>query len=345
MRIKRDPETGKLMEEDPFMADFPELLDVGIMGHCIHGKSGLCRKAGIECYQSGFTRNEPNMTLEDFKMLAEECDGKTYQFALGGCGDPDEHENFKEILQVSREHHIVPNFTTSGLGMNKERAEICKEYCGAVAVSWYRSEYTIQAIEILSRCGVKTNIHYVLSKSTIDEAISRLKNHDFPKEVNAVIFLLHKPVGQGKLDEVLSIGDGNVEENKVCELLSLVEKDREKFPWRIGFDSCIVPALLNFGHHFPIESFDFCEGARWGAYVSPDMKIYPCSFANQMEEWAYDLRGKSIQEAWNSSLFEKFRNHFRTSCTKICGEETRRFCMGGCPIVPEIVICPKRNWN
>ena len=23
---------------DPFMTNFPELLDVGIMGHCIHGK-------------------------------------------------------------------------------------------------------------------------------------------------------------------------------------------------------------------------------------------------------------------------------------------------------------------
>ncbi|MBQ7617688.1 MAG: hypothetical protein IJS50_02325, partial [Desulfovibrio sp.] len=32
--------------EDPFMASFPELLDVGIMGHCIHGKNGLCIKSG-----------------------------------------------------------------------------------------------------------------------------------------------------------------------------------------------------------------------------------------------------------------------------------------------------------
>ena len=27
---------------DPFMASFPHLIDVGIMGHCKHGKSGLC---------------------------------------------------------------------------------------------------------------------------------------------------------------------------------------------------------------------------------------------------------------------------------------------------------------
>ena len=51
--------TGILDEEgrdtgvDPFMASFPHLIDVGIMGHCAHGKTGLCFKAGIGCYQSG----------------------------------------------------------------------------------------------------------------------------------------------------------------------------------------------------------------------------------------------------------------------------------------------------
>ncbi len=30
-------ENGKDTGIDPFMAEFPELLDVGIMGHCIHG--------------------------------------------------------------------------------------------------------------------------------------------------------------------------------------------------------------------------------------------------------------------------------------------------------------------
>ena len=33
---------GAETKEDPFMSSFPELLDVGIMGHCAHGRSGLC---------------------------------------------------------------------------------------------------------------------------------------------------------------------------------------------------------------------------------------------------------------------------------------------------------------
>ena len=44
-------ENGHDTGVDPFMASYPHLIDVGIMGHCIHGKTGLCAKAGIGCYQ------------------------------------------------------------------------------------------------------------------------------------------------------------------------------------------------------------------------------------------------------------------------------------------------------
>ena len=60
--IKDNRDTG----EDVFKASFPELLDIGIMGHCIHGSSGLCIKAGVQCYQDGLHSERPNMTLEDF---------------------------------------------------------------------------------------------------------------------------------------------------------------------------------------------------------------------------------------------------------------------------------------
>lgn len=339
LRIKRDAVTGKLLAEDPFMADFPELLDVGIMGHCKHGRSGLCNKAGIGCYQNGFTKDKPNMTLLDFARLAEECEGRTCQFALGGCGDPDEHENFKEILKISRKHRIIPNFTTSGLGMTREKAEICAEYCGAVAVSWYRSDYTLKAIECLTKCGVKTNIHYVLSKNTVAEALQRLQEQTFPAEVNAVIFLLHKPVGQGRREDVVRWN----EKEKLWELLGYISENMEKLPWRIGFDSCTAPALLRDEFNFPSESIDTCEGARWGAYVSPDMKLIPCSFANDMSQWEVELKDSTIAEAWKSPVFEKFRAHLRNSCKGGigCHIGKRDLCMGGCPLTPEIVLCGK----
>lgn len=68
-------ENGKDTGVDPFMTAFPELLDIGIMGHCIHGSTGMCLRAGVQCYQDGRNICHPNMTFENFKKIADECRG------------------------------------------------------------------------------------------------------------------------------------------------------------------------------------------------------------------------------------------------------------------------------
>lgn len=323
--IKNGVDTGV----DPFMTSFPELLDVGIMGHCVHGKSGLCMTSGVECYQDGLHSNQSNMPLSDFIKIAEQCAGKTYQFALGGCGDPDQHEDFERILKVCEKYHIVPNFTTSGFGMTEEIAKLCKRYCGAVAVSWYGSEYTFKAISLLVTSGVKTNIHYVLHNESISEALCRMKECTFPIGVNAIIFLLHKPVGLGTQGKVI-----HTENEEYVEFIKYISE--QKLNYKVGFDSCSVPAFVNYPGNIDLDSLDTCEGARWSAYITPDMKMLPCSFDNQDQYWAVDLRKYTIKEAWDSIEFQKFREHFERACPDC---ERRRFCMGGCPIKPEITLC------
>jgi len=327
--IKNGVDTGT----DPFMASFPELLDVGIMGHCKHGKSGLCIKSGVECYQDGLHSTLSNMSVENFLNIASQCSGKTFQFALGGCGDPDQHENFEEILKICEQYKIVPNFTTSGLGMTEELVKLCKKYCGAVAVSWYRSEYTVRAIELLISAGVKTNIHYVLHKESIDEALNRLQSNSFPPGINAIIFLLHKPVGLGSAEKVISLNNQSFK--NFIEYVNSTD-----FAYKIGFDSCTVPALINNRGNINLDSLDTCEGARWSAYVTPDMKLLPCSFDNQEQRWAVDLNKNTMEQAWNSEKFEDFRNHFRKSCPN-CRD--KNLCLGGCPICPQIVLCSRKE--
>lgn len=411
-------ENGKDTGIDPFMRDFPGLIDIGVMGHCVHGSSGLCAKSGIQCYQNGLKTCHPNMSLRDFKKIVDECKDRTFQFALGGRGDVDQHENFEEILKYCVDNDIVPNFTTSGLGLTQEKADICKKYCGAIAVSQYsrihdivpeiafrklsnteekkiyRSiddipvlwtfgntnpncyweapnyiingekfnwdelhhmvysdepqeyeyyrifnernynnnelpNYTMNAVKTLLDTGVKTNIHFVLGNNTIDEAIIRLKHNGFPKGINAVIFLLHKPIGLGKLDNVLSFDD-----ERVKEFFSLI--DAGGFEFKVGFDSCTVPAIINHCSNIAIESIDSCEGGRYSMYITSDMKALPCSFDNQDMRWAFDISNDSIEHAWNSNEFNDFRSHFNNSCLK-CSK--RLSCYGGCPISRDIVLC------
>lgn len=406
---------------DPFMRDFPSLIDVGIMGTCIHGKSGLCAKSGVQCYQNGLNQQGENMSFENFKKIVDECKDRCFSFALGGRGDVDQHEHFEEILAYCKENDIVPNFTSSGLGFSPEIVDICKKYCGAVAISQYSrlnttpifvsrklsaneprrvyktindiptvftlgdnnpdcthkngiytinglifsynsnycfkenepldyelvrvfneinapsinniQNYTNNAVKMLIDKGVKTNIHFVLGKNSIDEAILRLKYNGFQNGINAVIFLLHKPVGLGTEANVLDINDPRLK-----EFFSLI--DSKKFPFKVGFDSCTIPAILNFTTHIDNNSIDSCEGGRFSMYITADMKAIPCSFDNQEMKWSYDIANDTIENAWNSKQFNDFRNHFHNSCNNC---DKKHLCYGGCPIRREIVLCNNKD--
>jgi radical SAM protein with 4Fe4S-binding SPASM domain len=86
-------------------------------------------------------------------------------------------------------------------------------------------------------------------------------------------------------------------------------------------------------------SLDTCEGARYSAYVTPDMKMLPCSF-DQQQKWVVNINNLTIEEAWNSAVFEDFRNRLRESCP---GCALHNWCLGGCPINKEIVLCGTIN--
>lgn len=325
-------EFGKDTGKDPFMGSFPELLDVGIMGSCAHGKSGLCLKSGVECYQDGIGIFEEDMSFEKFRSIIDECKGRTFQVALGGRGDPDMHENIVDIMRYARENGVVPNFTTSGFGLKESLLPAIKDYCGAVAVSWYRNKYTIKALKMLIDYGIKTNIHYCLSKSTIDEAISLIENKSYPKGVNRIIFLLHKPVGLGTFSNVL-----NADDERVKRFFSMF--DNEETADKAGFDSCSVPALINFTSKLDPVCIEACEAGRFSAYVSPDYKLYPCSFEKD-PYYSVPLECGGIEKAWNSKCFEEFRQRQRNKCTDCPKYE---HCLAGCPIIPEITICKSKH--
>ena len=134
------------------------------------------------------------MSSADFETIMRQSEGNLFQVALGGAGDPDTHEEFEKILMLTRKYGAVPNFTTSGITFTREKAKLCKKYCGAVAVSEHFAEYTQNALKLLLDEGVRTSLHYVLSGRTIDTAIQRLGDGSFPKGIYALIFLLYKPV-------------------------------------------------------------------------------------------------------------------------------------------------------
>lgn len=317
-------ESGKDTGVDPFMRCYPSLIDIGIMERC-----ACSSKCKVDCYQKACDRTGSNMNIDDYRSIMEQCKGRVFQVALGGAGDPDTHENFAEILEITRSHGIVPNFTTSGIAFTKEKAELCKKYCGAVAVSEHNAEYTEKALDMLIEAGVKTNIHYVLSSKTIDDAIYRLKNDGFHDGINAVVFLLYKPIGLGKIENILT-----ADNPKVKEFFNII--DTGDFKFKIGFDSCTCAGIVNNTSNIDLQSIDFCEGGRHSMYIDANMNSMPCSFGNQDSNWYVNLRTHTIEEVWNGEVFERFRNSLRNSCPN-CSK--RAGCAGGCPICREVVLC------
>lgn len=328
---------------DSFMASgAPELVDIGLMNRCV-----CSSKCITDCYQRACDSKGNHMSLSDLEGILKQIEYKVFQAALGGKGDVDTYvddtnkvdpgKDFERMLKLFHKYHIVPSFTTSGIALTPEKAMLCKKYCGAIAVSEHFADYTEHAINMLLEADVTTNLHYVLSKDSIDIAIDRIKNNSWKQGLNAVVFLLYKPIGLGKEEKVLTTNDP-----KVKEFFAVLDEalEKDKLSIQIGFDSCSVAGIVNYMKNVDMCSCDACEGSRYSCYITPDCKLLPCSFDNQDERWAVDLKTHTFEEAWNSDKFEHFRYSLRHSCASC---KDRENCRGGCPIVNQITLCAHKE--
>ena len=188
---------------------------------------------------------------------------------------------------------------------------------------------TISALERFVKAGCITNVHYVLSKKSIKEAIYRVKNGVFPKGINAVVFLLYKPIGLASRKHVIDCGDPDY-----LELLRLVASADSS--WRYGFDTCQSPAIYKFASSIAIESIEFCEAARFSMYINSRCIAFPCSFGIEDDTFSVDLKQHTLREAWESESFAKFRKQQSEMCSN-CNAGVCRSCGLGL----EINLCGK----
>lgn len=287
--------TGINGNSDPFILQLPSLLDIGIMGTCKH----KC----VFCYQGHVDR--PNMKLDDFKSIIDEVSYHVNQVALGGRGDPNHHENFKEIVEYCRVKNVVPNYTTSGIDLTDEQIEVSK-LCGAVAVSEYSKDFTYKTLDKLINAGIKTNIHQIFSNKSFEKCTNIVLGN-IPDEwkfnyekLNAIIFLLFKPHGSGiNLKWQPSV-------HQLKTFSKYIFDPHSTF--KVGMDSCLINHVLKYGS--PTEeqkmTIDTCEAARMSAYITPDMKFMPCSFADE-NKWSVKIEN-GLTPIWNNGEpFKKFR--------------------------------------
>lgn len=312
-------------EKEPFWAESgAELLDISI--------TNWCDKECDFCYR-GSNLNGKHISIEDYeKILKYASSNNVLQVALGG-GNPNQHPEFRTILQITREKYdIVPSYTTNGRGLTPEILSDTKRFCGAVAVSAYSPYKDFKlAVENLLSYDIKTNIHFLLDSQSIETAINWLKSgNDFLNQCNAIIFLNYKPVGKNKSDKKLLKNSPLLEHFFNC-----VENYNETL--KIGFDSCMVSGILTHLKHVNIDSLEPCEAGRFSAFISEDLKMYPCSFMIEHFD-GEDLNNKDYMDIWlNSPLFKSTRSSLADKHCSTCSHQSN--CLNGCPFLKEINLC------
>lgn len=307
--------------KEPFWSeDGPELLDISITNYCENNCSF--------CYRHS-DKNGKHISLRDFKnIIAQAEEAGVLQVALGG-GNPNQHPQFIDILQSVRKHNIIPSYTTNGDGLTHEILNATADLCGAIALSYYPSKELalIKLLDKLKDYHIKINLHLILKSDTIDIAIEWLRNPPYFLEyINAIIFLNYKPINK-KIN--LCIDD----KLKIKTFFNLASECKHI---KIGFDSCCISGIAQWMNTYPflIES---CEAARFSAFISEEMRMYPCSFMVNTSNFG-DLNKYKLIDIWkkNKSFVEYRDLILDNSCN---GCDFKHICNGGCRFMPEINFC------
>ena len=316
---------GSALEDNPLLAPWPELADISI--------SNRCGKGCSFCYRD----SHPDGALMSLDAYAYTLDsltspvwGPVFQVALGG-GEPLEHPDFLAMLDLTRERGIVANFTTNGLLLDDAWARALVGRVGAVALSAASvADIPSDKIRLLSRAGVRTNLHFVLSRRSLRDAIEILegRHEDLLEGLSAIVFLTHKPRGRGGVSDCLEYGSPELE-----QFLSLTKESRSRTP--IGFDACFVPPVLHHGCADP-RTVDACECGFFSVYVDEHLTVKPCSFAPDDED-SHSLLEWDFATIWND-LYESYRTRqLNNICLRECA--AREHCRGVCPHFPQLGFC------
>ncbi|MCC6524296.1 MAG: radical SAM protein [Polyangiaceae bacterium] len=312
----------------------PTLVDLQVTRRCTMG----CP----QCYAA----SEPegaHMALPDAaRVLGEVAAAGTCQLAIGG-GEPLLHPDIVPILDLAHELGLVPNLTTTGLGLTPRVLDALARSCGAVALSLedVGAGFALRrkagfaffeaALAKLRAHAVRTVFQVTLSGENLPRLPAIVDYCLAVPELYGVIFLAHKPVGRGEGYDTP---------------LSAVHPD-ELYPWlreaflrlvghtKVGYDCCLTPGIagldveLGFGER---EQLEGCSAARSSVGVSTDLDVVPCTFLTHRP--LGNLRSRSLLDIWQGPEATAFRAELdalgdgRAAC-RTC--RLRDACLGGCP--------------
>jgi radical SAM protein with 4Fe4S-binding SPASM domain len=320
---------GKTLEDDPSYAISPEILDLEI-------SSGGCTGACPWCYKSNPKQLVHNLSLEEFKTIFHKMPPILTQIAFG-ITDINTNPDFFDMMEYAKEHGVIPNYTTHGIGVDDGTALATSVLCGAVAVSVYEhtKQYAYDAIQKFIKAGMKqVNIHYMLAQETLNAAFNVVQDivHDERlKGLNAIVFLQYKDKGRGK-GNFHSIQDAW----DYKRLMDFCEMRKVGY----GFDSCSAPlyfkAVEHKANYRSLTQFaEPCESSLFSSYINCYGEFFPCSFTENSEGWDKGISvleaNDFIKDVWNNERVAAFRNTLISSSSRCISCKSQKICRS-CPV-------------
>jgi len=270
---------GSTTEDDGNLdVGLPEIADIEISTICNGVNGAVCKF----CYKENNSIGD-NMSIDTFKKVLDKLPPTITQVALG-IGNIDANEDLWNIVEYCHQKGVIPNITINGARMNEELFDKISSMMGACAVSKYDKDLTYNAVHELTKRGLsQTNIHFMLSEETFDDAIQTLKDtksDERLKNLNAIVFLSLKKKGYAK-DKFTQLS-----QDKFKYLVDFAINNNI----RIGFDSCGSMKFLNSikdrKNNKDLETFvEPCEAAIYSSYIDVTGSYYPCSFATNTPDW------------------------------------------------------------
>ncbi len=288
---------GETLEDNPEYSPIgPEILDIEI--------STICSRACKWCYKSN-TAIGKYMSFNIFKKIFDKFPQTLTQIAFG-IGDVDSNPDLFNIMEYCRENNVIPNITINGEQMTDHYYDKLVELCGAVAVSHYNDKICFNAVRELGKRGLKQiNIHKLLSKQTYKECFELIDKSENLKELNAIVFLWLKPIGERNTFAQL---DSLEDYKKLVDYA--MNKNR-----RIGFDSCSCPSFLKAikdrKDYTMLEMLsEPCESSLFSFYINVEGKAFPCSFAENQVRGIDLLEIEDfMEEVWYEDSVKSFREN------------------------------------
>lgn len=283
----------RLLRERSF-SPVPETIDLAINTWCNFGCDF--------CYMDATVKGQ-HMSLELLEKIIKGFDEPPYQMAFGG-GSPTHHPEFTEVLRLTRQWGVVPNYTTEGQNLTDKVLAATERYCGGVALTyhaWRGFEVFEKAYDALKSAlpYKQINVHVIADKDVVEnlERLNTFKRHG---PMNIVLLAYYPDVGRSDLS-------GLMNKSTFMEKLPKTIQKLKKSGHRFAISEGMIPYFLSrpeigidMSMATPVEGhfscyFDINGRLSYSSFKPPHYRAEDEGRpANDFEDSAYNTKSQDL---------------------------------------------------